>query len=263
MPRTLKVAVAGLGPVGQAVVRLVLQTPGSEAGGRGRPGAAQRRPGPRTACSACRAAWASRSRAIPNAGCARRRADVAFVCTSSLLKDVKPLVQALVDSAHARADELRGAGLPGAGARGRLPRARPARAHEEGGAARHRRQPRLRHGRPRARPHGPLRAVRRVSVTRVVDAGGRCSVQRRVGAGLNLAAVPPRADGRYGPPRGAPAVGADDRGGARLEARAAGRDASSPRSRRATSTPSTCASPPAPWPASSSACAATAAPSWP
>ena len=28
MPRTLKVAVAGLGPVGQAVARLVLQTPG-------------------------------------------------------------------------------------------------------------------------------------------------------------------------------------------------------------------------------------------
>ena len=95
MARTLKVAIAGMGPVGQAVARAVLQTPALKlvAAADTAPLHAGKEVGvvlglPRKV----------RVKVEVNADrfFRRVRADVAFVCTSSLLKDVKPQIAALL-----------------------------------------------------------------------------------------------------------------------------------------------------------------------
>ena len=71
MPATLKVAVIGLGPLGQAVARIAAAHPGLKlvAAVDPAPQHAGRTSAP---CSACRASCACRSRASPSASCAAR-----------------------------------------------------------------------------------------------------------------------------------------------------------------------------------------------
>jgi hypothetical protein len=186
MARTLKVAVAGMGPVGQAVARAVLQTPTLKlvAAADTAPLHAGKDVGvilglPRKV----RVKVEGNSERFFR----RVRADVAFVCTSSLLKDVKSQIAALVSrrmSVLTTCEEL----------------AWPAPAH----AAAFRELDRLaKRKKVSVLATGvnpgfamdalaltltaPCARVRRVSVTRVVDAGTRkLPLQRRVGAGLNL-----------------------------------------------------------------------------
>ncbi len=186
MPRTLKVAVAGLGPAGQATARLVLQTAGLKLVAAADPAAAL------AGKDLGVVLGLPRKLRLPVEGRPERflkknRADVVFVCTSSLLRDVKPLlVQLLSRRAHvittceelaypvpSRASELRqldrlarrkkvallATGINPGFAMDALPLALT----------------------------GPCSEVRRVSVTRVVDAASRSlALQRRVGAGLSL-----------------------------------------------------------------------------
>ncbi len=187
MPRTLKVAVAGFGPAGQAAVRSVLQTAGLKLVAVADPAAAYAGKDigavlglPRK----LRIAVESR----PERFLKKTRADVVFVCTSSLLRDVKPLLQQLLtrhmhvittceELAYPVPDhaaELR--------ALDRLARSKKVSLLATGinpGFAMD--------ALPLALT-GPCARVRRVSVTRVVDAASRSlALQRRVGAGLNLA----------------------------------------------------------------------------
>jgi 4-hydroxy-tetrahydrodipicolinate reductase len=185
MPRTLKVAVAGLGPVGQAVVRLVLQTPGLKL-------VAAADPAPRHAGQdlgqllGLPRRMGLKVEGDPERWLRKTRADVAFVCTSSLLKEVRPLVQGLVarrTHVLTSCEELAFPVAAHAGAFRELDR-----------LARSKKVALLATG---VNPGfamdalalsltAPCARVRRVSVTRVVDAGGKLNVQRRVGAGLNL-----------------------------------------------------------------------------
>jgi hypothetical protein len=186
MARTVKVAIAGLGPVGQAVARAVLQTPGLKL----------------VAASDPSPLHAGRDVAVvlglprrlkvkvegrPERFFKKVRADVAFVCTSSHVKEVKPQVAALlarrinvlttceelVFSVPARASvfkeldriakrkkvSLLATGVNPGFAMDTLALALTA----------------------------PCAKVRRISVTRVVDAAARkLALQRRVGAGLNI-----------------------------------------------------------------------------
>jgi hypothetical protein len=115
------------------------------------------------------------------------RADVAFVCTSSHLKAIKPQLLALVARRTRVLTTCEELAFPAP------PRASAAREIDR--AARSRKVAVLASG---LNPgfamdllplvlSGPCAAVRRVSVTRVVDAGTRkLPLQRRVGAGLNL-----------------------------------------------------------------------------
>ena len=95
MARTLKVAIAGLGPVGQAVARAVLQTPALKL-------VAAADPAPLHAGKDLGAVLGLprklriKVEGNPDRFFKKVRADVAFVCTSSLLKDVKPQIAALV-----------------------------------------------------------------------------------------------------------------------------------------------------------------------
>jgi hypothetical protein len=184
------------------------------------------------------------------------RADVAFVCTSSLLKDVKPQIAALVThriNVLTTCEEL---AWP-------VP-ARAAAYRELDRLAKRKKVSVLATG---VNPGfamdvlalaltTPCARVRRISVTRVVDAAARkLPLQRRVGAGLNL--------GQF---RRAVTEGSVRHVGlvesAHMIAGAFGWkldrvDESRP-SLLATSTPSTFASPPGPPPASSRRCAPTA-----
>jgi hypothetical protein len=187
MPRTLKVAVAGLGPAGQATVRSLLQTPGLKLVAVVDPAAVYagrdlgsvlglpRRP---------RLTIESR----PERFLKKTRADVVFVCTSSLLRDVKPLLQQLLARRMHVITTCEELTYP-------IP-ARLSELRELDRLARSKKVSLLATGinpgfamdaLPLALT-GPCAKVRRVSVTRVVDAASRSlALQRRVGAGLNLA----------------------------------------------------------------------------
>jgi 4-hydroxy-tetrahydrodipicolinate reductase len=186
MPRTLKVAVAGLGPVGQAVARAVLQTPGLKL-------VAATDPAPLQAGKDVAVVLGLPRRlkvkveGNPDRFFRKVRADVAFVCTSSLLKDVRPQVAALVArriNVLTTCEEL---AWP-------VP-ARAAAFRDLDRLAKRKKVSVLATG---VNPGftmdalaltltAPCARVRRVSVTRVVDAAARkLPLQRRVGAGLNL-----------------------------------------------------------------------------
>jgi 4-hydroxy-tetrahydrodipicolinate reductase len=185
MARTLKVAIAGMGPVGQAVARAVLQTPALKL-------VAAADPSPLHAGKDVGVVLGlPRKARIKVEGDAERffrrvRADVAFVCTSSLLKEVKPQVTALVSrkiNVLTTCEELAWPAPPHAAAFRELDR-----------LARRKKVSVLATG---VNPGfamdalaltltAPCARVRRVSVTRVVDAATRkLALQRRVGAGLN------------------------------------------------------------------------------
>jgi 4-hydroxy-tetrahydrodipicolinate reductase len=186
MARTVKVAIAGLGPVGQAVARAVLQTPGLKL----------------VAASDPSPLHAGRDVAVvlglprklkvkvegrPERFFKKVRADVAFVCTSSHVKEVKPQVAALLArriNVLTTCEEL--------------VYSVPARASvfkELDRVAKRKKVSLLATG---VNPGfamdtlalaltAPCAKVRRISVTRVVDAAARkLALQRRVGAGLNI-----------------------------------------------------------------------------
>lgn len=186
MAATLKVAMIGLGPVGQAVARRLLTTPKVTI----------------TAAVDPAVQYAGRDLGtvlglprrlkLPVEGeplrfLRRPRAEVAFVCTSPTLKDVKETVTALLGRgvrvltscdelvhpvpAHAAAfSEL-----------DRLARARKTCLLATGVT------PGFAMDTLALALTAPCATVRRVSVTRVVDAAGRLSLQRRAGAGLTVA----------------------------------------------------------------------------
>ncbi|HEX9185615.1 MAG TPA: Gfo/Idh/MocA family oxidoreductase [Vicinamibacteria bacterium] len=186
MPRTLKVAIVGLGPVGQSVARAVLQTPSLKI-------VAATDPAPLHAGRDLGAVLSLprklkvKVEGDPDRFLKRVRADVAFVCTSSLLKDVKGPVAALLGrrvNVLTTCEEL---AWP-------VP-ARAAAFKELDRLAKKKKVSLLATG---VNPGfamdalalaltAPCSRVRRVSVTRVVDAAARkLALQRRVGAGLNL-----------------------------------------------------------------------------
>jgi 4-hydroxy-tetrahydrodipicolinate reductase len=186
MARTLKVALAGLGPVGQATARLILQTPGLKL-------VAAVDPAPAYAGKDLGAVLGlTRKLRLKVEGRPERfsknaHADVAFVCTSSLLKDVKPQIAALLAARTHVLTTCEELAYP-------LPK-RAADFRELDRLARRRKVSLLSTG---VNPGfamdalalvltGPCAKVRRVSVTRVVDAATRnLPLQRRVGAGLSL-----------------------------------------------------------------------------
>jgi len=186
MPRTLKVAVAGFGPVGQAVARLVLQTPGLKLVGVSDLAALH------AGKDAGAVLGLPRRLGVKIDGDPERfsrkvAAEVAFVCTSSLVKDVKPLVAALVGRrVHVitTCEELAypvPARLAAFREIDRLARAKKVSVLATGV------NPGFAMDTLALALTAPCAAVRRVSVTRVVDAGARrLPLQRRVGAGLNL-----------------------------------------------------------------------------
>jgi 4-hydroxy-tetrahydrodipicolinate reductase len=186
MARTVKVAIAGLGPVGQAVARAVLATPGLKL-------VAAADPSPLHAGRDIAVVLGlPRKLRVKVEGRPERffkkvRADVAFVCTSSHLKETKPQVAALLArrvNVLTTCEELVH-GVP----------AHAAALKELDKIARRRKVSLLATG---VNPGfamdalalaltAPCAKVRRISVTRVVDAAARkLALQRRVGAGLNL-----------------------------------------------------------------------------
>jgi 4-hydroxy-tetrahydrodipicolinate reductase len=186
MARITKVAIAGLGPVGQAVARAVLQTPGLKL-------AAAADPAPLHAGKDLGAVLSLprklkvKVEGDPDRFFRKVRADVAFLCTSSLLKDTRAQVAALVSrrvNVLTTCEEL---AWP-------VP-ARAAAMRELDRLAKRKKVSVLATG---VNPGfamdalalaltAPCARVRRISVTRVVDAATRkLPLQRRVGAGLNL-----------------------------------------------------------------------------
>jgi 4-hydroxy-tetrahydrodipicolinate reductase len=186
MPRTLKVAIAGLGPVGQAVARAVLQTPALKLVAVADPAPLHAGKDVATVLGLPRKIRV-KVEGNPDKFFKNVRADVAFVCTSSLLKDVKPQIAALVShrvNVLTTCEELVWP-VP----------ARAAAFRDLDRLAKSKRVSVLATG---VNPGfamdtlalaltAPCARVRRVSVTRVVDAAARkLPLQRRVGAGLNL-----------------------------------------------------------------------------
>ena len=186
MARTLKVAIAGLGPVGQAVARVVLQTPGLKL-------VAVADPSPLLAGRDLGVVLGLprklklKVEGRPERFSKKLSADAAFVCTSSLLKEAKPQLMALLGrriNVLTTCEELLHP-VP----------ARAAAFKELDRLARRKKVSLLATG---VNPGftmdalalaltAPCTRVRRVSVTRVVDAATRkLALQRRVGAGLNL-----------------------------------------------------------------------------
>jgi hypothetical protein len=186
MPRTVKVAIVGLGPVGQSVARSVLQTPGLKL-------VAAADPAPQHAGKDVGVVLGLprklrvKVEGNPDRFFKKVRADVAIVCTSSLIKDVKPQVAALLQRRIHVLTTCEELAFP-------LP-ARVAVFRDLDRLAKRKKVSALATG---VNPGyamdalalmltAPCARVRRVSVTRVVDAASRrLPLQRRVGAGLNL-----------------------------------------------------------------------------
>jgi 4-hydroxy-tetrahydrodipicolinate reductase len=186
MARTLKVAIAGLGPVGQSVARAVLQIPALKL-------VAAADPSPLHAGKDVGAVLGLprkikvKVEGDPDRFFRKVRADVAFVCTSSLLKDVKPQIAALLARRVNVLTPCEELAWP-------VP-SRAAAFKELDRLATRKKVSVLATG---VNPGFAMDAlaltlttpcvrVRRVSVTRVVDAAARkLPLQRRVGAGLNL-----------------------------------------------------------------------------
>jgi 4-hydroxy-tetrahydrodipicolinate reductase len=186
MPRAVRVAIAGLGPVGQSVARSVLQTPDLKLVAATDPAPLHAGKDVGTVLGLPRK-LRLRVDGNPERFLKKVRADVAIVCTSSLLKEVKPQLTALLQhrvNVLTTCEEL----------------AFPIPAHvsafrEIDRLAKRKKVSALATG---VNPGyamdalalmltAPCARVRRVSVTRVVDAASRrLPLQRRVGAGLNL-----------------------------------------------------------------------------
>ncbi|MGE5124686.1 MAG: dihydrodipicolinate reductase [Betaproteobacteria bacterium] len=185
MPRTLKVAVAGLGPVGQAVARLVLQTPGLKLAAAADPAARYAGVDVGSVLGLPRKLGVKVD-GDPERWLRKVRADVAFVCTSSLLKEVRPQVASLVGHRMHVLTSCEELAHPASGQLSafreidRLARARKVGVLATGV------NPGFAMDALALTLTGPCAKVRRVAVTRVVDAGGKLTIQRRVGAGLNL-----------------------------------------------------------------------------
>lgn len=186
MARTLKVAVAGLGPAGQAVARAVLQVPALKL-------VAAADPAPLHAGKDLGSVLGLPRRlkvkveGDPERFVKRVKADVAFVCTSSLLKDTRPQIAALLSRRIHVLTTCEELAWP-------VP-ARAAAMRELDRLAKRKKVALLATG---VNPGfamdafalaltAPCARVRRISVTRVVDAAARrLPLQRRVGAGLSL-----------------------------------------------------------------------------
>lgn len=187
MARTVRIAIAGLGPVGQAVARVVLQTPGLKL-------VAVADPSPLVAGRDLGVVLGlPRKLRLKVEGRPERffkkvSADAAFLCTASHLKEIKPQVLALLGrrvNVLTTCEELVHP-VP----------ARAAAFRELDRLAKRKKVSLLATG---VNPGfamdslalvltAPCARVRRVAVTRVVDAAARkLALQRRVGAGLNLA----------------------------------------------------------------------------
>lgn len=187
MPNTVNVAVVGLGSVGQAVARLLLQTPHVKV-----IGAAD--PAPATGGKDLGAALGLPRRLRikvdddPEHFIRKLKADVAIVCTSSILKEVKPQILGLATRrirVLTTCEELAFPVRPHvAGAReiDKLARSKKVSVLATG------LNPGFAMDTLALMLTAPCTGVRRVSVTRVQDAGTRrLPLQRRVGAGLNMA----------------------------------------------------------------------------
>jgi 2,4-diaminopentanoate dehydrogenase len=186
MARTVKVAIAGLGPVGQSVARAVLQTPALKL-------VAAADPSPLHSGKDLGVVLGLPRRlrvkveGNPDRFFKKVRADVAFVCTASLLKDVKPQIAALVARGiHVltTCEELAWPAPPRAAAfkdLDRLAKKKKVSVLATGV------NPGFAMDALALTLTAPCARVRRISVTRVVDAAARkLPLQRRVGAGLNL-----------------------------------------------------------------------------
>lgn len=186
MPRTLKVAIAGLGPVGQAVARAVLETPALKLVAVADPAPLHAGKDVGTVLGLPRKTRV-KVEGDPDKFFKRVRADVAFVCTSSLLKDVKPQIAALVShrvNVLTTCEELAWPVPTRAAAfkdLDRLAKSKKVSVLATGV------NPGFAMDTLALALTAPCARVRRVSVTRVVDAAARkLPLQRRVGAGLNL-----------------------------------------------------------------------------
>jgi 4-hydroxy-tetrahydrodipicolinate reductase len=186
MPRTVNVAVLGLGAVGQALTRLLLQTPGVKVVGVADPA-------PATAGQDLgKALGLPRRLRIkvaedPDRFIRKLSADAAFVCTSSVLKEIKPQILGLVNRRLHVLTTCEELSFPVA--------SRVTAAREIDRQAKKKKVAVVASG---LNPGfamdtlaltltAPCTNVRRVAVTRVQDAGTRrLPLQRRVGAGLSL-----------------------------------------------------------------------------
>jgi hypothetical protein len=186
MPRTLKVAIAGLGPAGQAVARAVLQTPALKLVAAADPAALHAGKDVGTILGLPRKIRV-KVEGNPDRFFKKVRADVAFVCTSSLLKEVKPQIAALLSrrvNVLTTCEELAWP-VPSRAAAfkdlDRLAKRKKVSVLATGV------NPGFAMDTLALALTAPCSRVRRVSVTRVVDAAARkLPLQRRVGAGLNL-----------------------------------------------------------------------------
>ncbi len=187
MPRTLKVAVAGLGSVGQATARTVLQTPALKLVGVVDPAAPADAGKDLAATLGLARKLGIRIESELERMLKRAHPELAFLCTSSLLRELKPqLMRLLACRIHviSTCEEL-AYPVPGRAAElreiDRLARSRKVAVLSTGV------NPGFAMDALALALTGPCVKVRRVSVTRVVDAASRnLALQRRVGAGLSL-----------------------------------------------------------------------------
>jgi hypothetical protein len=186
MPRTVKVAVLGLGSVGQALTRLLLLCPGVKVVGVADPAPAVAGQDLGTALGLPRRLRIKVAE-DPDRFIKRLAADAAFVCTSSILKEVKPQILGLVNRRIHVLTTCEELAFPVA--------SHVTAAREIDRQAKKKKVAVLATG---LNPGfamdalalmltAPCTNVRRVAVTRVQDAGTRrLPLQRRVGAGLSL-----------------------------------------------------------------------------
>ncbi len=225
MARPLKVVLVGLGPIGQGIAKLVLGTEGLQVVGA-------TDPSPQHAGKDLGVVLGlPRKLRIKVAGDPARfvrksRADLAILCTGSSLKDVKPQIAALVQRGMNVVTHLRGAEPS-------PPPANQSHFRELDRLAQRKKVIVLGTG---VNPGyamdtlalvltAPCARVKRIAVTRVVDAGSRrLPLQRKVGAGLNLSQFRRARDRELRPPRGPRRVRLHDRARTGLEARPRGRD---------------------------------------
>jgi hypothetical protein len=186
MPRTVKVAVVGLGSVGQAVTRLLLQTPTVKVVGVADPAPSSAGKDLGTALGLPRRLRVKVD-ADPGRFVRKLAADAAVVCTSSLLKEVKPQILGLVSRrirVLTTCEELVFPVPPHVAGAREIARAAKAKKVAVLAAGLN---PGFAMDSLALTLTAPCTGVRRVSVTRVQDAGTRrLPLQRRVGAGLNL-----------------------------------------------------------------------------
>ena len=187
MPHTVNVAVVGLGSVGQAVARLLLETPHVKVVGAADPAPAAGGKDLGTLLGLSR-----RLRVKvdddPERFIEKLKADAAIVCTSSILKEVRPQILGLVSRrirVLTTCEELAfpvGSRVSGAREIDRLARSKKVAVLSTG------LNPGFAMDALALMLTAPCTNVRRVAVTRVQDAATRrLPLQRRVGVGLTIA----------------------------------------------------------------------------